>query len=134
MDYESSLKTLDEQGFSWGMLRDLFPFGDISLREGNYQKLVNKALSLLESNEDKELLLNLLDTQNCVFLEQIWIQNEKSAGDEKPFPVHGHLITAQLQINSNIRRELGLGCKDLRAVMLKLSESELLLDRVVKSE
>jgi len=55
-----------------------------------------KVLGLLETPEEKELLLDLLDTQNCVLLEQVWIQNEKSGEQEKPFPVHGHVITAQL--------------------------------------
>ncbi|MBB5349521.1 hypothetical protein JWG42_14040 [Desulfoprunum benzoelyticum] len=134
MDYESAIQTLDENGFTWGILRELFPFGDINLREGNYQKLVMKVLGLLETPEEKELLLDLLDTQNCVFLEQVWIQNEKSGEQEKPFPVHGHFITAQFQINSNIRWELRLKHRDPRGVMLKLPETELLLDRMLQAE
>ncbi len=134
MDYESALEMLDENGFSWDFLREIFPFGDIALREGNYQKLVLKVLALLETNEEKELLLDLLDTQNCVFLEQVWIQNEKSPGEDQPFPIHGHFITAQLQINSNIRWELGLERRDARTAMLNLPESELLLDRMLMAE
>lgn len=125
---------LEVEGFSWEKLRDFFPFGDISLREGNYQKLVLAVLSHLESNKDKELLLDLLDTQNCVFLEQVWIQNEKCDGEKKPFPVHGHFITAQLQINSNIRWELGLERRDSRTMMLKLPESEKLLHRMFSAQ
>ena len=132
MNFESSMQLLDKKGFSWDVLREIFPFGDISLREGNYQKLVEKVLSLLNDKDDKELLLDLLDTQNCIFLEQVWIQNEKSYAEEKPFPVYGHFISAQLQINSNFRFQLGLRSRDARAVMLKLPETELLLDRICK--
>ena len=131
MDYETAVKVLDEKGLSWDLFRHIFPFGDISLREGNFQKLVLKVLDLIEREEDKELLLDLLDTQNCVFLEQVWIQNEKTPGEDKPFPVEGHFITAQLQTTTNIRG-MRMKHRDARGVMLKLPESELLLDRMLK--
>jgi hypothetical protein len=134
MDYELAVKHLDENGFTWEKFRELFPFGDISLREGNFQRLVLKVLDFIEGTKEKTLLLDLLDTQNCVFLEQVWIQGEKSAGEDKPFSVYGHFISAQLQITSNIRREQGLKKRDPRAVMLKLPESELLLDRMLRHE
>ena len=131
MDYEAAVKVLDENGFSWGLFRHIFPFGDISLREGNFQKLVLKVLDLIERDEDKELFLDLLDTQNCVFLEQVWIQNEKTPGEDEPFHIEIHFISAQLQITDNIRG-MGLKRRDTRGAMLKLPESELLLDRMLK--
>ena len=134
MDYESALEMLDENGFSWDVLREVFPFGDIALGEGNYQKLVLKVLGLLETKEEKELLLDLLDTQNCVFLEQVWIQNDESPGEDKPFAIHSYVVTTQLQINSDIRWEFGLERRDARAAMLNLPESELLLDRMLITE
>ena len=130
MDYESSTQLLNTEGFSWARFRDIFPFGDISLREENYQKLVLKVLRFLESKGQKKLLLDLLDTQNCVFLEQVWIQNEQCTEEEKPFPIHGHFITAQLKINSNIRLVMDLEKIDSRTMMLNLAESERLLDRM----
>ena len=110
----------------------MFPFGDISLREGNYQKLVLEILEQLETTQQKELLLDLLDTQNCVYLEQVWIQNEQyDDEDDRPFPIEAHFITAQLQTNSNIRWDMGFKTKDIRSIMLNLPKSEMLLDRIM---
>lgn len=73
-------------------------------------------------------------TQLFIFIEQVWIQNEQANDDSSmPFPVEEHVITAQLQINSNIRWELGLRKRDTRGMMLNLSENELLLDRMMVS-
>ena len=132
MDFTSAINFIENKGFSWAKFRELFPFGDISIREGNYQKLVTKVLEQLGTSEQKELLLDMLDTQLCIFLEQVWIQNEQANDDEnKPFPVEGHVITAQLQINSNMRWELSLRKRDARGMMLNLSEDKLLLDRMM---
>ena len=131
MYYETSINNLDKEGFSWAKFREYFPFGDISLREGNFQKLVLKIFEHLEGNKKKELLLDMVDTQNCIFLEQVWLQNEQfEAESQKPFPVYGHFISAQLQITSNIRWDLNLKKRDARSVMLKLSENEFLIDRI----
>ena len=134
MDFDSSMRQLERDGFSWKLFRDYFPFGDIGLREGSYQKLVVKILECLESDKERELLLDMLDAQNCVFLEQVWIQNENSEGTEQPFPVEGHFITAQLQINSNLRYQYGLAKKDARQAMLNLPDSESLIDRLINSK
>jgi len=132
MDFESATNLLKTEGFSWARFRDFFPFGDISLREGNYQKLVLEILEQLGTPEQKEMLLDLLDTQNCVYLEQVWIQNEQHEDkDDLPFPIEAHFITAQMQINSNIRWDIGLKKKDLRSLMLNLPISERLLDRIM---
>ena len=131
MDYEATIRHLENDGFSWSKFRVYFPFGDINLREGNFQKLVLKILESLEGKKQKELLLDMIDTQNCIFLEQVWLQNEQyNDQGEEPFPVHGHFITAQLQITSNIRWEMNLKRRDPRGVMLKLPETELLIDRI----
>ena len=131
MEYDAALISLEDEGFLWSKFRDYFPFGDISLREGNFQSLALKSLEQLEGNDQKELLLDMLDTQNCVFLEQVWLQNEQFQSEvDKPFPIHGNFISAQLQITSNIRCELNLKRRDPRGVMLKLSETELLIDRI----
>ena len=132
MTFEEAIESLDSDGFSWARIREYFPFGSINLREGNFQKLILKALEKIEDKEKKELLLDIFDTQNCVFLEQIWIQNEQfEVEEDKPFPVYGHFISAQLQITSNIRSEQGLKRRDPRATKLKVPESEMLLDRIL---
>lgn len=132
MTFEEAIESLESDGFSLASIREYFPFGSINLREGNFQRLVLKALENIEDKEKKELLLDIIDTQNCIFLEQIWIQNEQfEAEEDKPFPVYGHFISAQLQITSNIRSEQGLKRRDPRATMLKVPESEMLLDRIL---
>ena len=135
MDFESAMRILDTDGFSWDSFRELFPFGDISLREGNYQKLVTKVLGLLEDKQQQELLLDLLDTQLCVYLEQTWIQNEQyeREGEQGPF-IDGHWITGEMQINSNLRWQYDLRKRDSRAAMLKLPRGEMLLDRLLGPE
>jgi hypothetical protein len=131
LNFEDSLDSLNREGFSWQKFREYFPFGDISLREGNFQKLVGKLLDALPTKEQKELLLDMLDTQNAIFLEQVWLQNEQAEDtDDQPFKIYGHFISAQLQITSNFRYEHNLTSRDTRAIMLKLSHSERLLDRI----
>lgn len=131
MDYYEAINSIEKDGFSWANFREYFPFDSISLRESSFQILVSKILEHLEANEKKELLLDMIDTQNCVFLEQVWLQNEQFKDeDQKPFPVFGHFISAQLQITSNIRYVLNLNKRDVRNVMLKLSENERLIDRI----
>lgn len=47
---------------------------NISLREGYYQRLVQRAVECLPRREVKERLIDLLDAQACVSLEEIWVQ------------------------------------------------------------
>ena len=120
MEYNILIATLDENGFKWGLFREYFPFADVGLREGNYQKAVRKCLDLLELVEEQELLLDLLDANKAVFLEQLWIENEKQeAGrDKNQFTLH--LLLAQLQINSNLRNEYHLPHRDMRRRMMNI--------------
>jgi len=67
MDFIAAINFIENKGFSWAKFRYLFPFGDVSLREGNYQNLVTKVLEQLGTSEQKELLLDMLDTQLCIF-------------------------------------------------------------------
>ena len=131
MRYEQSIASLESEGFIWARLRDYFPFGDTSLREGNYQRLVEKILSFLPSPQDKSTFLALLDAQACVLLEQVWVQQEQSP-KETSSSIDGHFISAWLQINSNFRHSLGLPDRDARGAMLKLKAGELLADRIVR--
>ena len=82
MDYESALDAIQRDGFRWERIQDYFPFGDESLREGNYQRLTLAALSALKSEEERQLLLDLLDAQACVYTEQVWVANEMAESYE----------------------------------------------------
>ena len=132
MNFSNAMEFLERNGFSWAHLRDLFPFGEVSLREGNYDRLASKAVKCCKTDAERELLLNLLDAQASVFLEQVWVQNEQlDGGDPAPFFIEAHFASAWLQINSNIRSEFGLPVKDGRAAMLNLSVTESLFDRMI---
>lgn len=134
MNYDSALRSLEQDGFRWERLQDYFPFGDVALREGNYQRLVQAALAAIKSPVEQQLLLDLLDAQACVFTEQVWVANEmaEKSGAPKPFSVEAHFSTAWLQINSNLRFENSLEPRDTRAAMLKLQPQETLAARIVR--
>lgn len=127
MRYEESLAALDSEGFQWRRFRDYFPFGDLSLREGNYQRLLDRVLSLLPDKAQQEAIVSLLDAQACVFLEQLWVQQEQtnSGGTDS------HFVATWLQINSNLRSKYGLLDRDPRGAMLKLKSPEMLIDRIL---
>jgi len=131
MKYDDSIAALDSEGFMWERLRDYFPFGDISLGEGDYQRLVERILALLPSPDQKSTLLSLLDAQTCVLLEQVWVQQEQAAQLGRQSEVDGYFISAWLQINRNFRHNLGLRDRDARGAMLKLPSGEMLADRIV---
>ena len=56
MKFENSLKSIQANGFDWALFREYFPFGDISLREGNYEKLVTAALDALSHHDERSQL------------------------------------------------------------------------------
>ncbi|MCP5148714.1 MAG: hypothetical protein H6986_11390 [Pseudomonadales bacterium] len=126
------MQFLEQNGFQWTHLREIFPFGAVELREGNYQRLLVKSVETCKTDEDRALLLDLLDAQACIFLEQVWAQNEQLGGcDKPPFLMHAHFSSAWLQINSNIRREYSLPSKNGRQMMLNLLKTETLFDRML---
>lgn len=127
MNYQDSMEKLEKEGFSWQYFRDYFPFGDDSLGEGNYYRLVEKAIDALPTPEEKQLLLDLLDTQACVYLEQIWVLNEQ-LNDNNVFVGYGCLVSTWLQIHSNIRNERNLPTKNARSLMMNLGKGEMLID------
>ena len=135
MNYESAIQSLERSGFRWELFRDYFPFGDVSLREGNYQRLAQAALSAVGTKDEQQLLLDLLDAQACVFTEQVWVANEMAvkAGVAEPFTIEAHFSTAWLQINDNLRHAHGLQARGARTAMLKLQPPETLAARIACS-
>lgn len=133
MNYESALHSIESDGFRWERIQDYFPFGDESLGEGNYQRLTIAALGALKSVEDRQLLLDLLDAQACVFIEQVWVANEmaKKAGETKSFSIDGHFSAAWLQIHDNLRIKQGLPPRQARSAMLKLQPPKMIAQKIV---
>lgn len=133
MKYKDSLESIQIKGFDWALFREYFPFGDISLREANYEKLVTAALDALSHHDERSQLMALLDAQAAVFLEQTYVQNE---GMEKmniePTGIEAHFASAWIQINSNLSRQYKLPRRDLRSIMVELGQQDFLADKLCK--
>ena len=131
MKFEQAMSMLTNNGFRWECFRDYFPFGDVALGEGKYERLVTKCLELLPSDKDRTLLLDLLDAQAAVLLEQMWVQNERVVVEgEGLFVGEANYVSAWLQINNNLRGNQRLGRKNIRREMKNLRPSEMLVDRI----
>lgn len=131
MNYQDSLKSIQTKGFDWALFRNYFPFGDISLREGNYQRLVEAALDALSLSEEQAQLIAMLDAQAAIFWEQAFIQNEALEKlNIEVTSVEAHLAAAWIQINSNLSRQYNLPCRDLRSIMLGLGQQDFLADKL----
>ena len=130
MKFEEAITSIENFGFNWSLFQSYFPFGDISLREGNYQKLVLASLESIQDFNDKVRLIALLDMQAAVFLEQIWVINEKIENEKEVDPIPSHFALAWIQINSNLSQKFNLPRRDVRSLMLELERTENLADRL----
>jgi len=123
------VQEIKTKGFSWASFQELFPFGYLKITEGQYLQLVNAVLDALPDDRQRSLLLDLLDTQWCVFIEQKWIAREFNS-DPNLFIGINHFALARLQIGSSMRAERNLGYKDGRRAMMSLNPEETLFDRL----
>jgi hypothetical protein len=131
MKFDNSLKSIQTKGFDWALFRDYFPFGDISLREGNYEKLVTAALDALSHPDERSQLIALLDAQAAVFLEQTYVQNEAMEKmNIEPTGIEAHFASAWIQINSNLSLEYKLPRRQMRSAMIELGIGESLADKM----
>lgn len=131
MKYQDSLESIQTKGFDWVLFRNYFPFGDISLREGNYQRLVEAALDALNLPEDQAQLIAMLDAQAAVFWEQAIFQNEALEKlNNEVTSVDAHIAAAWIQINSNLSRKYKLPHRDLGSIIFKLGQQDFLADKL----
>jgi hypothetical protein len=131
MKYKDSLESIQTKGFDWALFREYFPFGDISLREGNYEKLVTAALDALSHHDERSQLIALLDVQAAVFLEQMYVQNEAMEKmDIEPTGIEAHFASAWIQINSNLSFKYKLPHRNLSSIMLELGQQDFLADKL----
>jgi hypothetical protein len=131
MKYKDSLESIQIKGFDWALFREYFPFGDISLREGNYEKLVTAALDALSHHDERSQLIALLDVQAAVFLEQMYVQNEAMEKmDIEPTGIEAHFASAWIQINSNLSFKYKLPHRNLSSIMLELGQQDFLADKL----
>ena len=131
MKYKDSIESIKTNGFDWALFRNYFPFGDISLGEGNYQRLVEAALDAVSLSEEQAQLIAMLDAQAAVFWEQAFIQNEVLEKlNIEPTGVDAHIAAAWIQINSNLSRQYKLPRRDLRSIMIELGQQDFLADKL----
>ena len=130
--FDQTIETIRANGFAWAQFRDVFPFGFLGIREGQYQQLLDVVLDCLPTDDDRSLLLDLLDAQWCIFIEQLWIAHERT-GNPELFAGEVHFALARLQMSSNIRHARQLPEKDGRRAMLSMTRHETLLDRITAS-
>jgi len=135
MKYEVAFRSVEAEGFKWELFQEYFPFGDEALGEGDYQRLLGFALLKLETDAQRQILLDLLDAQACVLTEQVWVIQEMTSKQHgsKQQQMSGHFPTAWLQINENFRREYGLELRRARDVMFKLGLTTTLIQKIVSS-
>jgi hypothetical protein len=131
MKYKECLESIQTNGFDWALFRNYFPFGDISLREGNYQRLVEAALDALSLSEEQAQLIAMLDAQAAVFWEQAFVQNEALEKlNIEVTSVDAHIAAAWIQINSNLSLQYELPRRDLGSIMLELGQQDYLADKL----
>ena len=130
MKFEDAIVSIKKFGFKWSLFQNYFRFGDVLLREGNYQKLVLASLESLHDFKDKVRLIALLDMQAAVFLEQVWVMNEQFEDEKEVDPVPSHLALAWIQINENLSREFNLPRRNVSSRMLELGINDNLADKL----
>lgn len=129
-DYPSILASILEHGFRWREFSRIFPFGFLGIREGEYLELVNAALDSMSCHEERQLLIDILDAQWCVYVEQLWAGHQFSKADEADMG-ENHFALARLQIGETIRKQRGYRIKSGRRVMNSLiGKTDTLLDRM----
>jgi hypothetical protein len=123
------VQEIKTKGFSWASFQEIFPCGFLKITEGQYIQLLNAVLDALPDDRQRALLLDLVDTQWCVFIEQKWIAREFYS-DPNLFLGVKHFALARLQLGSSMRAERNLGHKDGRRAMMSLNPDETLFDRI----
>ena len=115
MRFSESMQYIEERGFRWERFGDIFPFGPRIHSEGEWQRLVTVAVKSIESVADRELLLDLIDAQLCVYGERCEAISNKFPEDEwgnRPLIGELEFTANMLQINSGIRMQMGRQPKD----------------------
>lgn len=117
-----------ESNFEFSDFWKKFPFGDLSCRQGDYQLSVLQALSSLPQAQQR-MLLDFLDLQWISFLEQLSMLDSGGL-----ITVAGEMdnAAARMQINENIRFQLRLPSRNLRAALFKIPPGAL-LDKIVEA-
>ena len=125
---EEAMKAIEQDGFSWRLVREYFRFNDDWLSEGEYGKMLDLALASIASDEERKVLLDMLDLQYAVFLEQVALQEQmlgEAACDEDSV-AFGERVMAYLQINSNNRHGANRSRKSARSALFEIPPGALI--------
>jgi len=125
---EDAMKSIEQDGFSWRLVREYFRFTDDWLSEGQYGKMLELALASIENDEGRNVLLDMLDLEYAVFLEQVALQERmlgKAACDEDSV-AFGERVMAYLQINSNYRPGPNWSRKSARSALFEIPPGTLI--------
>ncbi len=125
---EEALAAIETNGFDWRLVRDYFRFTDDWLSESQYGKMLDLALASIESDEGRNVLLDMLDLEYAVFLEQVALQ-ERMLGPvacEKESVAFGERVMAYLQINANSRPRSTSFRKSARTALLEMPPGQLI--------
>ena len=130
MEFEEAISSIEKFGFDWSLFQNYFRFGDVLLRESNYQKLVVASLESIKDFKDRVRLIALLDMQAAAFLEQVWVMNEQFEGEKEVDPIPSHLALAWIQINENLSSKFNLPRRNVSSLMLELGVNDTLADKL----
>ncbi len=125
---EDAMAALEKEGFDWRLVREYFRFTDDWLSEGQYGKMLDMALASLQNDEDRNVLLDMLDLEYAVFLEQVALQ-ERMLGPavcEEESVAFSERVMAYLQINANNRPSSTVFSKSARTVLLESPPGKLI--------
>jgi len=112
----------------WKDFSKIFPYGDTTLLEGEYQALVEKTLNTISDEEERSLFIDLLDTQWVVFAEQQHLLAELHDKSGVVFYHDAPLAIARIQLNDNIRRANGLKKRNVRRLVFEVLNDKTILD------
>jgi len=125
---EDAMKAIEQDGFSWRLVREYFRFTDDWLSEGQYERMLELAMASIKSDTGRIALLDMLDLEYMVFLEQVAIQEQmlgKAACDEYSV-AFGERVMGYLQINYNHRPQANWSRKSARSVLFGIPPGTLL--------
>jgi hypothetical protein len=101
-----------------------FPYGFLAETEGDYVERATKFLKLLPA-ERRALLLDLIDLQWVALIQQLWFIADETGTDEDFGKMH--FVLARMQINSRLRRQHGLGERNMRNALMRFANCDLLV-------
>ena len=109
--------------FDWVAFSRKFPFGDLSIPQGEYEARVLQSLSELQGGQ-KAMLLDLLGLQWICFLEQLRTLHAMRVTPDLPGPIAN--AAARMRLSDKLRCRFGLTPRNLREDLFNIGQVNLL--------